>query len=569
MPILSGIMNATALSPQGQEEEGRRRPPSPNAASAAWSAVQSSARIQSLIGLMSLVLIYFAMVDGEGWTSVRGDSVRRQNRPQGDMYEAAGQRLPSLLRRIRIARLQRREEAESAPISRPSRRKSSRLSQKRSIGRAGRLRDEEQAANAVDESSADAGEAEVEDGVAASEERAPHSSASPSPQPSPAASVALDYSRTHTALIAGRWFGGSHPWATGHMQCASGCKIQFAHHGIDPEAADMILFHGGSTDWPENAHVLARPRRAHQLRALMAAETMNFRALTSQSEMDQLDTEVSFRTRSLWRDIQYPLETITRWDKPVAGVSMASTWEDVTTSLPVPVPQRRKAADRTITWASNHCNSVSGREDYARELNKHIGVEIYAAPCLQNAPQEHLALQKQAQWDLWRTYKYYLAFENTRIDDYFTEKLYLAFTRGQVPIVLGGSNVADHVPSKDSYIDVRDYPSPKALAEYLQQLEGDPAAYEAYFAWQKRPFSSYGPALRDAIAAALPTAKMNGGWKANPNFFACGLCEALAQWHAAGRPRPPRPDVQGTGPAVPAFEVERAITIAADGTAVM
>lgn len=338
-----------------------------------------------------------------------------------------------------------------------------------------------------------------------------------------------------------RWFGGGHPWAVGEMSCATGCRVSFTNGGSD--GADMLLFHGGPTDWPDGLQQLAQPRREGQLRAAMAAETLNFRALADAGEMAKVDTEVSFRQRSIFRDFQYPLEAIRRWDGPVAGITMASTWQDVNTpkNRPLMSRQRRKAADNTITWASNHCHSLSGREDYVKELARHIPVEIYAAPCLKNAPEEHVKLDRDAQWDLWRSYKFYLAFENDRCDDYFTEKLFLAFTRGQVPIVLGGANVADHAPSKDSYIDTRDFESPKALADYLLRLDKDDDAFDAYLAWQKMPFSSYGKAFRDAIAVALPTAQMNGQWSANPNYFGCGLCEALAGWHAAGRPKPAEP----------------------------
>lgn len=538
------------------------------APAAATSADSSSSRqraqgsslrqsnILIVLGLCSISLLFVATTFGEDWgtSSVRGRAgvttecatlLRQQQAQTQALLAAQRERLtsgggaddddaePSEVRAMRRRRRGGDRSAtgsgdeltvKDAEVSSASRRQ----------GKSERHRQSDGAVKAAEEGDSKV-EAEAVAEVVASAKASP--SAAPA-LPSPA-SRKRDYSRTYSASLVTRWFGGGHPWAVGPMTCATGCSISFSNGGSDD--ADMLLFHGGPTDWPDGLQVLAQAPRQGQLRAAMAAETLNFRALSESSEMAKVDTEVSFRQRSIFRDFQYPLEAIRRWDRPVEGITMESTWQDVNTVRPIPGHQRRRAADNTVTWASNHCHSLSGREEYVKELLRHIPVEIYAAPCLKNAPEEHVKLDRDAQWDLWRTYKFYLAFENDRCDDYFTEKLYLAFTRGQVPIVLGGANVAEHVPGADSYIDTRDFESPKALAEYLLRLDADHEAFDAYLAWQKRPFSSYGKAFRDAIAVALPTAQMNGRWSANPNYFGCGLCEALAGWHAAGRPKPAEP----------------------------
>ena len=53
-----------------------------------------------------------------------------------------------------------------------------------------------------------------------------------------------------------------------------------------------------------------------------------------------------------------------------------------------------------------------------------------------------------------------------------------------VPIVYGAKDVHKTAPPY-SYIDVRDFKSPKHLAEYLIYLDKNETAYMSYFDWKK------------------------------------------------------------------------------------
>jgi len=124
--------------------------------------------------------------------------------------------------------------------------------------------------------------------------------------------------------------------------------------------------------------------------------------------------------------------------------------------------------------------------------------------------------------------QFHLALENTRCDDYVTEKLYTALTRGQVPIVLGAPNVADHAPGHDSYIDATAFPSARALAEYLLYLDRNDTAYDEYHAWRSRPFTSYGRILAREVGQLLPIANGTGvGGDQFKKWFPCLMCDAL------------------------------------------
>ena len=79
---------------------------------------------------------------------------------------------------------------------------------------------------------------------------------------------------------------------------------------------------------------------------------------------------------------------------------------------------------------------------------------------------------------------FYLSFENSLCTDYITEKLWLRMEQGILPIVLGGAHYKAYLPAH-SYIDVRDFASPKALAEYLHKLDNNDDLYNEYFVWRR------------------------------------------------------------------------------------
>ena len=55
---------------------------------------------------------------------------------------------------------------------------------------------------------------------------------------------------------------------------------------------------------------------------------------------------------------------------------------------------------------------------------------------------------------------------------------------GILPIVLAGADYKSSLPDH-SYIDVKDFASPKALAKYLDKLHKKETLYNEYFAWKQ------------------------------------------------------------------------------------
>lgn len=75
-----------------------------------------------------------------------------------------------------------------------------------------------------------------------------------------------------------------------------------------------------------------------------------------------------------------------------------------------------------------------------------------------------------------RQYKFNIAFENSSVDGYITEKIVDAFTAGAVPIYYGDPRVAEDFNPK-AFINVNDYPSFDAVIERIKEIDANDELY--------------------------------------------------------------------------------------------
>ncbi|XP_046575716.1 glycoprotein 3-alpha-L-fucosyltransferase A-like [Haliotis rubra] len=126
-----------------------------------------------------------------------------------------------------------------------------------------------------------------------------------------------------------------------------------------------------------------------------------------------------------------------------------------------------------VAWMVSNCDDWSGRLAYARELKKHIDVDIFGSCGKRSFPRgdndkwmQHLNI----------TYKFYLGFENLHCLDYISEKFFNNFNLDLVTVVRGGGNYGRDAPP-GTYINADDFKSPKQLAEHLLHLNNDTDKY--------------------------------------------------------------------------------------------
>ncbi|WAR02289.1 FUCTA-like protein, partial [Mya arenaria] len=145
---------------------------------------------------------------------------------------------------------------------------------------------------------------------------------------------------------------------------------------------------------------------------------------------------------------------------------------------------RNYAAGKTkkVAWFVSNCEAANSRLEYAKELSRHIQVDIYGKCGTHKCPRGKDACLQMLKKD----YKFYLSFENSNCRDYITEKFFFTGLQHDViPIVMGAApedyrRAAPHY----SFIHVDEYPNPRALADYLHQLDANDNAYNEYFRWK-------------------------------------------------------------------------------------
>ncbi|CAK8686064.1 unnamed protein product [Clavelina lepadiformis] len=150
-----------------------------------------------------------------------------------------------------------------------------------------------------------------------------------------------------------------------------------------------------------------------------------------------------------------------------------------------------KVKRNSAAWVVSDCNFVKGATTRRRFVSsmKHLG--NYSVDIFGSCGNKHLAKKSSAMYDVLRTYKFYLAFENTQFcREYLTEKFwYNSLYAGVVPIVWGPSKatVQDLAPP-NSFIHVEDFNyNVTKLTNFLKYLEGNDEAYKNYFKWWMMP----------------------------------------------------------------------------------
>lgn len=224
--------------------------------------------------------------------------------------------------------------------------------------------------------------------------------------------------------------------------------------------ADAVVFHIPDVRrWP------AIPRYPGSLWVAWSVESaVNYPALTDPFLMRQFDIRMTYeRSADIWTPY-FPSLT------------------EFTALREAPLPAKTEKAPAVLFQSG----SVDRADRYAFlvEMMRSMAVDSYGS-LLNTRPLQGPDSGRQTKLDVIARYKFCLAFENSLARDYVSEKFFDPLLAGTVPVYRGAPNIADFAPGPHSYIDANDFRGPAELAEYLTYLDGDDAAYLAYFAWRK------------------------------------------------------------------------------------
>uniref|UniRef100_A0A0K2U8D5 Fucosyltransferase n=1 Tax=Lepeophtheirus salmonis TaxID=72036 RepID=A0A0K2U8D5_LEPSM len=164
--------------------------------------------------------------------------------------------------------------------------------------------------------------------------------------------------------------------------------------------------------------------------------------------------------------------------------SMYGNTYKVKKKQPVPnIQSILRKKNKLLFWISTHRLSKGKRDNYFELLTEHISGDKYGAFGPHYCPDSPNPMRIDCKKYFAPYYKFYFASENSLCNDYVTEKYFQVLRLPIVPVVYGKANYTAISPPH-SFINVRDFKSPKDLAEYLTYLDKNDTAYAEYFQWK-------------------------------------------------------------------------------------
>ena len=140
---------------------------------------------------------------------------------------------------------------------------------------------------------------------------------------------------------------------------------------------------------------------------------------------------------------------------------------------------------KNVLWVASNCHTTSARENYVKELKKHIDVTTYGRCGIRTCKRDMFTVTNTSCIrNKQHEYRFYLAFENSLCKDYATEKLWRTLTYDMIPVVYGLADYSQFLPHK-SYINVADFESPQHLAKYLKEIGKNWELFKEYMAWKE------------------------------------------------------------------------------------
>ena len=278
------------------------------------------------------------------------------------------------------------------------------------------------------------------------------------------------------------------------IRCPHSCMLSTIRG--NPLSYDALLFHGSAWPWPP------AQRTPNQVYIMYFHESPANGYKDYISGNTFYNWSVTYDRRS---DVWSPYDQFRK-----KNTSSSLHW------APPALPQmsyKRERGEAMVAWLVSNCYTPSRREFYVRLLRRYVKVDVFGGcgrPCTNNSC--HADLGKSGK------YKFYLAFENSACRDYITEKAFTSLRYGLVPIVYGGLSAREYVKilPPNSFIDVRNFASPRKLAKYLLYLDNNDSVYMGYHAW-KRDYE-FGPndgmcAICNALHNSTMTRPRNVNWE--------------------------------------------------------
>jgi hypothetical protein len=117
------------------------------------------------------------------------------------------------------------------------------------------------------------------------------------------------------------------------------------------------------------------------------------------------------------------------------------------------------------------------RHEFFENLSRYR--QVHAAGKAFNNIGRTIPFDPQAKHEFLSGYKFYMAFENTSVPGYTTEKIVEAMRARCIPIYWGNPRIAEDF-NPASFINAHDFPSPDALIKHIRRVDQDEQLYRQY-----------------------------------------------------------------------------------------
>lgn len=248
-------------------------------------------------------------------------------------------------------------------------------------------------------------------------------------------------------------FYASHKYNNDFKQCPySECRLTTTS-GMNPDADVMIFWQDPETKPP--------PKPKNQLWIYMSWETPPHRSYPKPDDLwlDKFNYTISYRLNA---DFILPYDQMYWRDQALLKPDSYYLY-------------MAKRKTKMATWWVSHCKTRAHREQYVRELQKYIDVDVYGACGNFTCERE---LSGKCHDDLNETYRFYLSFENSFCIDYVTEKFFKMFRYrfNIIPVVRSAFNYDKYIPP-NIVVDAEKFASPEKLANHLKYLASNHTLY--------------------------------------------------------------------------------------------
>lgn len=266
-------------------------------------------------------------------------------------------------------------------------------------------------------------------------------------------------------------------WEVGAQNSINTCpaKCQYTRDRSNLSTADAVLFNANDL-WKYRTLIstlyefsipMPEFRTPNQVWIFLSIEPMNTMRVTMKPFA--FNWTVSHRREST---IYYPFTNRFR-----------KTPDEIRNSKSDTIPTKNYFLHKTkfaATMISN-CDDDARRYKTIRELKRFVQIDEFG-DCSGKVICEYRKSPNECK-ELY-DYKFYLAFDNSFCRDYVSEKFWLTFDRGQIPVIAAPKYNLEMLPP-NSYLNVFDFPSIEDLAKRMIEIANNETLYNSFFDWMK------------------------------------------------------------------------------------